>query len=117
MTRLEDIVSTATVFAGSISTQQRSILERLCAAADAALLARLREDVSPEECYDSFVCASAWMALSELGNARNAAGVESFTAGNISVHHASGASNCLAMQAEVMMAPYLKDAGFQFRRV
>lgn len=110
-------MSTASVFAGNISTQQRSILERLCAAADAALQNRLREGLTPEECYDSFVCAAAWMALSELGSVRDAAGVESFTAGNISVHHTSGASNCLAMQAEVMMAPYLKDAGFQFRGV
>lgn len=117
MTRLEDIVSTATVFAGSIDAQQRSVLERLCAAADGAMLVRLREDLTPEECYDSFVCACAWLALARLGGVQEAAGVESFTAGSLSVHHAAGASNCLAMQAEVMMAPYLKDAGFHFQGV
>ncbi|MBE6932481.1 MAG: hypothetical protein E7464_03745 [Ruminococcaceae bacterium] len=117
MTRLEDIVSTATVFAGPIDAQQRSVLERLCAAADAAMLQRLREDLSPEECYDSFVCACAWLSLARLGSVQEAAGVESFTAGSISVQHSGGASNCLAMQAEVMMAPYLKDAGFHFQGV
>lgn len=117
MTRLEDIVSTATVFAGSIDAQQRSVLERLCAAADGAMLGRLREDLSPEDCYDSFVCACAWLALARLGGVQEASGVESFTAGNLSVHRGTGAANCLAMQAEVMMAPYLKDAGFHFQGV
>ncbi len=116
MSRLEDIISTAAVFAGSISTQQRSILERLCAAADARLAGRLQEGLSPEQCYDSFVCAAAWLALAELETAQSA-GIAGFTAGSISVQQTPGASNCLAMQAEVMMAPYLRDAGFQFRGV
>lgn len=117
MTRLEDIVSTAAVFAGSINAQQRSVLERLCAAADAAMLGRLRDNLAVEDCYDSFVCACAWLALSQLGSVQDAAGVEAFTAGSLSIQHTTGASNCLAMQAEVMMAPYLKDGGFHFRGV
>jgi len=117
MTRLEDIVSTAAVFAGNIDAQQRSVLERLCAGADEAMLGRLRDNLTVEDCYDSFVCACAWLALSQLGSAQDAAGVASFTAGSLSVQHAAGASNCLAMQAEVMMAPYLKDGGFHFRGV
>lgn len=111
------MVSTAQVFAGSLSTQQRSVLERLCAGADAALCARLRDGVTPEDCYDAFVCAGAWMALAALGSAQNSAGIEAFTAGNFTVRHSAGASNCLAMQAEVLMAPYVRQDGFQFQRV
>lgn len=117
MARLEDILSTAQVFAGTLSTQQRSVLERLCAAADGTMAGRLRDDLTPEDCYDSYVCACAWMALSALGSVRNAAGVEAFTAGTLSITHSPGASNCLAMQAEVLMAPYLRDDSFQFRGV
>jgi len=111
------MLSTAQVFAGDLSSQQRSVLERLCAVADAALCNRLREGITPEDCYDAFVCAGAWMALAALGNAQNSSGVEAFTAGNLSVRHSAGAANCLAMQAEVLMAPYLRQDGFQFQRV
>lgn len=117
MARTEDILSTALVFAGSLDEQQRSVLERLCAAADSDMALRLREDVTPEDCYDSYVCACAWMALSGLGSVRDGAGVESFTAGTLTVRKSTGASNCLAMQAEVLMAPYVQSSGFRFRRV
>ena len=56
------------------------------------------------------------MALSALDGA-GTGGVESFTAGTLSVRRISGAPACLAMQAEVMMAPYLRDGSFAFRRV
>lgn len=116
MTRLEDITATARVFAGALSEEQTGVLGRLCAAADSAMLGRLREGVAPEDCYDSYVCACAWLALSELGSVRDG-GVEAFTAGTLSVRRAPGASTCLAMQAEVMMSPYLRDGSFAFRRV
>ena len=116
MTRLEDITATAQVFAGTLSEEKRDVLGRLCAAADSAMLGRLREGVTPEDCYDSYVCACAWVALSALDGARDG-GVEAFTAGTLSVRRASGAANCLAMQAEVMMSPYVRDGSFAFRRV
>ena len=116
MTRLEDITATARVFAGTLSDGRAAVLERLCAAADSAMLGRLRDGVTPEDCYDSYVCACAWVALSALDGVRDG-GVEAFTAGTLSVRRASGASACLAMQAEVMMAPYVHDGSFAFRRV
>ena len=116
MTRLEDITATAKVFAGTLSDDRKAVLERLCAATDSAMLSRLREGVTPADCYDSYVCACAWMALSALDGARDG-GVEAFTAGTLSVRRASGASTCLVMQAEVMMSPYLRDGSFAFRRV
>lgn len=117
MARVEDILSTALVFAGSISTQQRSALERLCAAADGMMARRLQEGVRPEDCYDSYVCACAWLALSGLSTARGASGVEAFTAGTLSVKQSPGAANCLQMQAEVLMAPYVRSGSFEFLRV
>ena len=53
------------------------------------MLGRLREGVTPADCYDSYVCACAWMALSALDGARDG-GVEAFTAGTLSVRRASG---------------------------
>lgn len=117
MARLEDIVSTATIFAGSLGEGQRDVLERLCAAADEEMARRLKEGITPEDCYESFTCACAWLALSWLGGARSASEAEAFTAGTLSIRKSSGASNCLKMQAELLMAPYVRTEGFDFRRV
>ena len=116
MTRLEDITAAAQAFAGNLTDAQRSVLERLCAAADSDLCARLREGLSPADCYDSFVCAAAWLALSRLEPNRSG-GAESFTAGAISVRRGAGTAQNLIARAEAMMRPYLRDSGLDFRRV
>ena len=115
MTRLEDITATAQVFAGSLNDAQRSVLERLCAGADSDLCGRLRDGVTPADCYDSYVCAAAWLALSQFQAARDG-GVEAFTAGTFSVRR-GGASDAFVRRAETMMQPYLRDGRFDFRRV
>ncbi len=110
-------MDTARVFAGGLDESREAVLEHLCAAAENSLRARLREDVQPEDCHDAFVCAAAWIALSGLNAVRGSDGVKSFTAGTLTIHRATGAEHCLAMQAEVMMAPYLRDGSFQFQGV
>ena len=109
-------MATAGVFAGGLTDAQRSVLERLCAGADAALCARLREDLTPADCYDSFVCAAAWLALSQF-DAGWDGGVEAFTAGAFSVRRSAGAARDLVTRAETLMQPYLRDGRFEFRRV
>lgn len=110
-------MDTARVFAGGLDESREAVLEHLCAAAERTLCGRLREDVRPEDCHDAFVCAAAWIALSSLSAAKGSDGVDSFTAGTLTVHRATGAEHCLAMQAEVMMAPYLRDGSFRFQGV
>ncbi len=116
MTRLEDITATAQVFAGTLSEEKTAVLGRLCAAADSAMLGRLREGVCPADCYDSYVCAAAWLALSQFQTVRDG-GVEAFTAGTFSVRRGGGASDAYVARAEALMTPYLRDGRFDFRRV
>ena len=119
MARLEDIVSTARVFAGTLEPEQERVLGILCAAAEQQLASRLLPDIPEERYQESFVCAAAWLALAALGEGRQADGVTGFTAGDLSIQRggASGAGYCLRLQAQLLMAPYLRDNGFCFLEV
>lgn len=92
-------------------------LSLLCAAAVEELTGMLREGCSPEECGGVFALAAAWMALAGLGAGDD--GVESFTAGEVSIRKEDGAQRrkALRMQAMEVMKPYLRDDGFVFRGV
>ena len=82
-----------------------------CAAATATLTARLKKGLRPEDCKADFVAAASLFALSALSVADEESAVEMFQAGDLSVRRRSrdAASNCLRNQAELMIAPYLKD--------
>ncbi len=97
-------------------TQEETALEPLCEAAEAELRARLREDVTPEDCEGAFVQAGAWLALEALEEGRRADGVASWTAGDLTVRRReSGAgTGALRRMAMRLMAPYLRDGGFCF---
>ena len=97
--------------------EDRQVLGRLCAASEAALRSRLRPDISPEDCYDSFVCAAALMAAADFSAVSAGVGVRSFTAGPVSVSREDAAfSRSLREQAAILMAPWCRDA-FRFLEV
>lgn len=97
-------------------------LRMLCRAAEALWRARLRKDVSEEDCADAFVCAAAWTALGTLLTRPQmmAQSVESFTVGEISVRSAAGtgsaeaATNGYFSRAERLMRPFCTGSGFSF---
>lgn len=111
MARLDDIVDHARLFAGSLEEKQDAALQQLCAAAEQRLQRRLRPG-QETECYDSFVCAAAWLALADLEALRNLENISEFTAGHLTVKRggSSGAVSCLRTQAELLMAPYVSDS-------
>lgn len=117
MERLDDIVDHARLFAGMLDERQDTALQQLCAAAEQRLQSRLRPG-QEAACYDSFVCAAAWMALADLEMLRNMENISEFTAGHLTVKRgsSSGAVSCLRTQAEMLMAPYVSDS-LIFRRV
>ena len=67
----------------------RTLLEPLCAAAERAWLARLREGVTAEDCGEALPCAAAFTAAADL--AAGEGGAASFSAGELSVNLGSGA--------------------------
>lgn len=112
----------AAVFSPAGTDEQ--MLKSLCRAAEQALTARLRAGVQVDDCYDSFVCAAALLAVSFVpGPSQTGRQVRSFTVGEVSVTAAAaedtGASACLRTQAELLMAPYCvaAEGGFAFTGV
>ena len=114
MTRLEEIITTARLLAGTLEDGQLAVLERLCAAVEQQLEEQLLPDMAADRYEQSFISAAAWMALAALSDGRQADGISGFTAGNLSVQRGNGSGHCLRLQAQLLMAPFVKDAGFCF---
>ena len=114
----EQICAQAMLLAGELSQRQSRILEALCMASAATLTARLREGLSPEDCKADFVAAASLLALAALNGVDEERDVAQITAGDLTIKKGSrdAAANCLRAQAELMIAPYLKDRLF-FRGV
>lgn len=111
MTLTEQIYAQALLLAGELEEKQTQLLKVLCQGAHNALAGRLREGLAPEDCKADFVAAASLFALSALSVADDKSAVEMFQAGDLSIRRRGGdaASNCLRNQAELMIAPYLKD--------
>lgn len=111
----EQVYAQAAALAGQQEQRQEELLRLLCSAAVTALEARLREGVSVDSCKADFVAAAALEALASLGEAGGE--LREFRAGDLTVKQGGGsAARCLRRQAELMMAPYLRD-GFIFMGV
>lgn len=111
MTLTEQIFAQALLLAGELEPKQMDLLKVLCRGANNSLAGRLREGLTPEDCKADFIAAASLFALSALSEADETSAVEMFQAGDLSIRRRGGdaASNCLRNQAELMIAPYLKD--------
>ena len=94
-----------------------TVLQSLCAAASAQLLARLKEEVDREAIRSEFVMAAGMLALSMYIAASGSGEVTAFKAGNLSVERRGGesAADALRRQAELLLSGYIEDQGFAFR--
>ena len=91
----------------------RMLLAALCAVAEDAWLARLREGVAAEDCGEALPCAAAFTAAADLAAGR---GVASFSAGDISVRlegggERAGRAESLRQAAERLMEPFVRAEG------
>ena len=119
MTLKDQVYAHAALLAGELDENQGNILQALCTAATVSLSARLREGLRPEDCRADFVAAASLYALAELNAVRDGAALEQITAGDLTLRKVAGAdpaSRVLRGQAQLMIAPYLKD-NFCFRGV
>lgn len=92
-------------------------LRILCEAAQTELGGLLKAEITPEDCGEAFVLAAAWLALAGLEVSDD--GVESFTAGEVSIRKKDGSlrQKALRLQALQVIKPYARDEGFVFRGV
>lgn len=104
----DQVFAQALLLAGEMDKQQTDLLKILCRAAVTSLSARLREGLFPEDCKADFVAAASLYALAALNEA---GGSEEFKVGDLTVKRGSAdtPSRCLHRQAELIMAPFLKD--------
>lgn len=75
------------------------------------MTSRLREGLTPEDCKADFIAAASLFALAALSSVDETMQLEMFQAGDLSLRRGStdAASNCLRNQAQLMIAPYLRD--------
>ena len=118
MSLKQQVYTQAILLAGDLTEHQMAVLEALCTAGTAALTAKLRDGLTPADCRADFVAAASLMALAALDELDEDRNVEQITAGDLTIRKGSraAAANCLRTQAELMMAPYMRD-GFLFQGV
>lgn len=93
-----------------------TLLAALCGAAETAWRARLRDGVTAEACGEAFLCAAAMTAAADYWTGQ--CGVESFTAGELSIRRSGGGgAAALRQAAERLMEPYTVERGFAFQGV
>ena len=119
--RLKDqVLAQALLLAGELSERQQLVLGALCTASTASLNARLRDGLTAEDCKADFIAAASLLALAAMASVSEDVPVEQISVGDFSVRKGTvthdAASNCLRAQAELMIAPYLKDR-FSFMEV
>ena len=105
---------------GQVGEEQEEALQALCRAAVEELSAQLRPGLGPEACGEAFRIAAAWTALADLTEADRAAGAESFSAGDFTVHLGTAGgegADRLRQRARELLASYRAAGGFAFRGV
>ena len=118
MTLTEQVYSQAVLVSGVDAAGQELLLEVLCQSAVSGLTRQLRDGITPDSCKADFVAAASLYALAALAEADPLLRVEQIQIGDVTVKRggSTAASACLRHQAEMMMAPFLKD-NFCFRSV
>ena len=111
MTLIDEVYAQARVMAPRLNGENHAILEAVCRSAVGALKARLRTDLTVEDCKEDFVTAASMLALSAMPQLDDMDQLEMITAGDLTLRKGSGnvAADCLRTQAELLMAPYVKD--------
>ena len=96
-----------------------ALLEKLCAAASADIVARLRQGVEPEDIRQQFVTAAGVLALSMYTALAGDTHPRYFRAGQLSVNFggSSPSADSLRAEAERILARYIRDSGFAFMGV
>ncbi len=100
-----------------ISGEESERLQTFCRIAAQDFLGKLREGVTVQSCLDTFITASAIMAVAMDESLKAMDGISSYRVGNVSIARngkVSGSASELKTHAEELMAPYTYDDDFAF---
>lgn len=111
MTLTDQVYAQALLLSGGLEARQEALLKLLCQGASNSLAARLRTGLTPEDCKADFVAAASLYALAALSGVKDMDQMEEVRVGDLTMKRkdSNAAANCLRYQAELMIAPYLKD--------
>ena len=111
MSLTEQIYAQALVLTQDSTDRNLPLLEIFCRSAENALRQKLRDGITPEDCKADFIAAASLLALAALSETDEMEQMEQIVAGDITLRRSStdSAACCLRYQAEVVMAPSLKD--------
>ena len=112
MTLREQVYAQAALLAGQMESERADMLSVLCTASTVSLAARLKDGLRPEDCKADFIAAASLFALAALNGVKDGESLEQISAGDLTIRksgNSDAASNVLRNQAELMIAPYLKD--------
>ena len=112
MTLREQVYAQAALLAGQMESERADMLSVLCTASTVSLAARLKDGLRPEDCKADFIAAASLFALAALNGVKDGTSLEQISAGDLTIRmsgNSDAASNVLRNQAELMIAPYLKD--------
>ena len=113
MTLKDQVYAQAALLAGELETGQAHMLSALCTASTASLAARLKDGLRPEDCKADFIAAASLFALAALNGVKDGDSLAQISAGDLTIRkggNTDAASNVLRNQADLMIAPYLKDS-------
>ncbi len=117
MTLVQQVYAQAMLLSGIDDAAQSRILQIYCRSSVVSLTARLRGGLTPDDCKADFIASAALFALAALSESDAFSGLEQLQLGDLTLRkNGSPAAKCLRSQAELMMAPYVKDR-FSFRSV
>ena len=108
MTLTDQVYAQALLLSGGLEARQEALLKLLCQGTSNSLAARLRTVLTPEDCKADFVAAASLFALAALSGVRD---MDEVKVGDLTLKRkdSNAAANCLRYQAELIIAPYLKD--------
>lgn len=111
MSLAEQIYAQAQVLIQDSTDVNLPLLEVLCRSAENSLTQKLRDGICADDCQADFIAAASLLALAALSETDDVAQMEQISAGDLTLRRGStdSAACCLRYQAEMMMAPYLKD--------
>ena len=111
MTLVDEVYAHARVLASQLNLESQGVLEAVCRSAAVSLEARLRDDLDLAEIKADVVTAASLLALSALPQISELDQLDMITAGDLTLRRKSGekALDSLRTQAELLMAPYVKD--------
>ena len=110
MSLTEQIYTQARILAADLPEEKEKMLEAVCRAAEVSLEAKLKNNLSPEDCRDDFAMAAGMYAVAAMSELSDMNQLEQITAGDLTLRKGSAAlaANCLRNQADMLMAPYVK---------